>query len=59
MPDIKPCPGCGRPIRTCWTLPCLYLEQIMAQGKAAVRTLLETLGYTVTTNARGDLFCDF
>ncbi len=52
------CPGCARPLRECWVLPCLYLEQVMEQGKPAVRELLEARGYVVTETERGDLLCD-
>jgi hypothetical protein len=32
----EPCPGCGRQRAECWSLPCLYLEQLKEQGMEAV-----------------------
>jgi hypothetical protein len=32
----SPCPGCGRHRRTCWQMPCLYLQQVVEQGMGAI-----------------------
>lgn len=41
---IKPCPGCNRDRKSCWTMPCLYLEIVLRRGKAATGSWLRAGG---------------
>lgn len=43
-PKSGKCPGCGRPCRECWILPCLELEVALHSGAPAVNAWLEQAG---------------
>jgi hypothetical protein len=46
------CPGCGRPARECWVMPCLVLETALSKGQRAVASWWRRAGYTVAVKGK-------